>query len=126
MTIIDGFIAALKANSPLHALTGDQIYSMYAPAAATSVWLVITRISNIRVTAHDGDGAVGRIRYQVDIGGANKTLVDQVRDLLVGMNGTQYQTGIDLTMLVADDRETWDEPTRTFKSSVDFFVWSNQ
>lgn len=131
----EGVRQALLANTDLTALIGQNVWAEFAPASAEEVWLVITQISGRETTALDGNNNLSRKRYQFTLGGTDKIKTMSAVDVLVKQfNGLDfpYNTGTvdepviqQILFLHADDRNHWDEQTRTYFPTVDFFVWAN-
>lgn len=131
-TIEKGIIEAILANSLLSAQFSGKITSVFSPlqsATSSDFWCVMTRISNVRESAHDGDQNLSRMRYQFTLGSKDKSKVDTARDLLIRyLNATEYvmaSTSQILTFFHEDDHEEWDEGSRIYTSIVDFMVIAN-
>ena len=125
---------ALLANPEFAALVpSGMIWSQFAPSSTSPAgpWVVMTAISDQELGAHDGNGNLAKQRFQFNVGGTDKEIVDTVLAILnQQFNGVNYNyvdgTGThEITFLHADSRDGWDETSRTYHPSVDLFIWYN-
>lgn len=124
-----GIRAALMANTDLAAIVADRIYLDFAPQGSQEPYIVMVKISANREGAHDGDQALGRYRYQFNIGCNSKDIVDTVQFILEKQfNAVRYDyvddaTTYDLTFFHEDSRAGWNSSDRLYLPSVDLFIW---
>lgn len=143
LVIADAFIAAIAANATLGPLIGENIWATMAPVgtdpdsgvptgvAADGLWVVFHRVSNPGESAHDGDAAIRRPRYQFDICSTDKEAVDAARDVFEQeFNGFEFvYTNEDnetyrLTFFHEDDTDDFEEfNNRIYKSIHDKIIW---
>lgn len=143
LSIPSGILAALKADTALYALVGDNIWSTMAPTgtdgsgiptgvSADGVWIVFERISGMLESAHDGDQSLEHHRYQFTIASTSKETVDTVRDILSrNFNGLNYNyvngaaESYHLLFLHDNDHESFEETlNRIYLAIVDKQIWT--
>lgn len=123
---------AIRFRSALLALPGQtygqRVFAKKAPDdLAGAVWLVIDRVSNIRLAAHDGDGRMSDTLFQVTVGGGGRDQVEAVKDfLLENLNGHTYTdaTG-SISVLHDGDADDFDSDTGVYASFITFRVLDN-
>jgi hypothetical protein len=125
----------ILADPDIAALIGERLTSAFAPLSGTASgpWVVMTQISGQEDGSFDGDAGLTRPRFQFTIGGPAQETVDQVRDALIRNFNAAVKLYTDgdsverrITFFHADDNEAWEEPTRSYKVLVDFFIWANR
>lgn len=106
----------------------SRVFAKEAPDdLAGAVWLVIDRIATRREAAHDGDGRLSEVLFQVTVGGGVRSEVESVKDFLIeGLHGLDYPdpTG-SIAILLDNETDDLDAEHRVFTSQLDFTVLDN-
>lgn len=125
-------VAALRDNADLLEITNGQISSSYAPKDFTGVWISFSKVSGREESAHDGNSGPREHRYQFTISSTNKTVIDDVVEILINQfNGVDVLTfpgtsdEMELTFFHEDDQETWEESVRNYVATVDLRIQTN-
>lgn len=110
--------AALTAGSPSPTAAGDRVYALLRPQGGALPAVVYTRISNQPVTSLAGSSGLNRVRVQIDCWAttmaAALTLADEARVALEAAT---------MKALPDSDFAEYEEETRIYRLSRDFFCW---
>lgn len=110
------------------ALYGTRVFAKQAPDdLAGAVWIVLHRLSSTREAAHDGDGKMMSVLFQVDVGGGVREQVETVKQfLLENLNGHTYEDGTgSIVSLFEGELDDYDDEHRSFLSRMTFTVLDN-
>lgn len=127
-TVEEALFARLTGTAAVAALVAARVYPLVAPQAAARPFVTYQRISTSRVASLDGPSGLARVRYQLDVwadddAGA-RALAREVRLALDGYSGDGAAGDRVIQSVVADDeRDFFDEASRTFRVSADFIIW---
>lgn len=127
MTIEDGLVALLLADSGVSALVGTRIYPLKLPQDDGLPAIRFQRISGERVRTLDGPTGLVRPRIQIDAYGKTyaeaKAVAEAVEALLDGYSGPAGTDQIEAVSLETD-RDLDENPLgeEAARVSMDFFV----
>jgi hypothetical protein len=121
----------LEAQAGLTALLGDgKIYYVTAPQQVTAPYLLMTKISSVRMHSHSGSSHLAKSRFQFTIYGAEgdggykscKDIAAQLKTALQGKTGNIGDSpGVDIgSCLYDDETDGYDNGFLTL--SVDYLI----
>lgn len=125
LDIEQALVSHLLADSALTAIIGDRLYPLAIPETGKVPAVVYQRISSQRVLALDGSSSANSPRIQFSCYAASFGQAKQIAmklyeslDCFRGVLGNKTKAAV----LMADNRDDFEQETGRYRCGVDFFV----
>jgi hypothetical protein len=119
--VVEEDILAALTGSPPATSAGDNVYALVLPDGTDYPALTYQRISTVPVNSLAGSSGLDQVRVQIDCWaatyGAAKALADEVRPV---MEAAAFKG------LLVTDTDDYDEVTRLYRISMDFYCWQKE
>jgi hypothetical protein len=129
----EALIALLKANGPLTALLGDNIYWVDRFQGSGLPALTLTRITGVRGYVMTGADGMVTSRIQCDCDALTyataKAIARALRDALSGLSGTFSGVQFQGCFIDGGDRDTFETAETTdkiFRTSIDYQIFHKE
>ncbi len=127
-TIEDGLHSHLAADAGVSALVAARIYPLWAPQKPTAPYVVYSRINTERLHHLSGSSALANPHFQFDV--FAETFADMVavaaalRAALDNYSGGMGSPVLTVgSVMVVDERDTFEPDTGLYHDQLDFSIW---
>ncbi len=119
--------ALLHGDTAVEAIVGKNIFPGLAHEGTEQRWITYSRISNLRVSSHDGFDDLSCYRYQINVWADDATVRGTLRDAVIDALDEYDNTVVGTTSCHIQHETDHDEmepgPPKRFGAVIDFFVW---
>ena len=132
MLIEQALLTQLKTDSAIAALVGTRIYYVISPQDVQKPYIVISKISAVRVSSHDGSSGLANPRFQISCFALTykevKDIAVAVQAELEGYTGTMGGAGGVAVNGCFYENETdlYEEENKLFHLALDFTLWHQE
>ena len=110
-----------RLSSQLSSTVGTRIYPTVAPSSATLPYLVYFKVSADKQYAHSGASSLSVDRVQVSVFSTGYLVAKNIAAAVV----TALEGWTSAVVFKANERDIYEDDTKTFHIPVDFRVWHN-
>lgn len=128
MRIEQGIMTFLQ-NSSLIDLVGDRIHYVKAPQTIEAPYLVITKISGPRDSAHEGGTGLANPRFQFTAFSWEyyhcKQVIEELQNLMHGFSGLMGETEVN-GWFFDNETDNYESDTDLYSVTVDYIGWHKE
>lgn len=132
MLIEQALITFLLAQSTITTYTSTRIYQVQAPQDVTGTYMVVTKISGVRVGSHEGNSHLAHPRFQFSVFSTSyanaKNCAAALQTALQGYSGTMGGAGGVAVgnAVYEDENDFYEENGGLYQVACDYIIWHTE
>jgi DNA-binding NarL/FixJ family response regulator len=119
----------LAEDTTIEGLVGERIYYTQAVQEADTPYIVITKVSGLRVHSHQGTSSLANPRIQLSVFSATyleaKQIAQAIQSVLQGYTGTSEEIEIQ-SCLYINEVDMYEQESKLYHVAVDYEIYHKE